>query len=66
MIRGLRGTAGDWRVSTSRPGEDKDVPDEAAIFAGYAARGEQVPMTTKPGSAPRLTVTRIKRKDEAA
>ena len=53
-------------MSTSRPGEDKDVPDEDAIFAGYAARGEQVPMTTKPGSAPRLTVTRIKRKDEAA
>ena len=66
LVRGLRGTAGDWRVSTSKPGDDREVPDEAAIFAGYAARGEQVPMTVRPGNAPRLTVTRIKRKDEAA
>ena len=66
LVRGLRGTAGDWKVSTSRPGDDKDVLDEAAVFAGYAARGEQVPMTTRPGNAPRLTVTRIKRKAEAA
>ena len=66
MIRGLRGIAGEWRVSTGEPGEDREVPDEAAIFASYAARGEQVPMTTRPGSAARLTVTRIKQKDAAA
>lgn len=66
LVRGLRGTAGDWRVSTGRPGDDKDVPDMDAIYAEYEARGEQVPMTTKPGSTPRLTVTRIKRKAEAA
>ena len=66
MIRGLRGIAGDWRVSTGEPGEDKDVLDEDAVYAGYAARGERVPMTTKPGNAPRLTVTKIKRKDAAA
>lgn len=61
LVRGLRGTTGDWRVSTGRPGEDKDVPDLDAIYAEYAERGEQVPMTTKPGNAPRLTVTRIKK-----
>lgn len=66
MIRGLRGIAGGWRVSTSEPGEDKPVLDEDAVRAGYADRGERVPMTTRPGSAPRLTVTRIKRKDGAA
>ncbi len=60
MIRGLRGIAGDWRVSTGEPGDDKDVLDEDAVYAGYAARGERVPMTTKPGNAPRLTVTKIK------
>jgi hypothetical protein len=63
LIRGLRGTAGDWRVSTGRPGDDKDVPDIDAILAAYATRSEPVPMTVKPGSAPRLTVTRIKRKE---
>ena len=36
--------------------------DEAAVWADYAARGEQVPMTTKPGDAPRLSVTKIKPK----
>lgn len=61
LVRGLRGTAGDWKVSTSRPGEEKEVPDLDAVFAGYTERGEQIPMTTKPGNAPRLTVTRIKR-----
>jgi hypothetical protein len=65
LVRGLRGIAGEWRVSTSRPGDDKEVPDEAAIFADYAERGEKVPMTFKPGSTPRLTVTRIKRRDDA-
>lgn len=61
LVRGLRGTTGDWRVSTGRPGEDKDVPDMDAIYADYEARGKRVPMTTKPGNAPRLTVTRIKK-----
>jgi hypothetical protein len=61
MIRGLRGIAGDWRVSTGEPGEDKDVLDEDAVYADYAARGERVPTTTKPGNAPRLTVTKIKK-----
>lgn len=61
LVRGLRGTTGDWKVSTGRPGEDKDVPDMDAIYADYAERGEEVPMTTKPGNAPRLTVTRVKK-----
>ena len=61
MIRGLRGIAGDWRVSTSDPGDDKDALDEDAIYARYAALGEEVPMTTRPGNAARLTVTKIKK-----
>ncbi len=61
LVRGLRGIAGGWRVSTGKPGDDKDVPDLAAMLADYAERGEPVPMTTKPGNAPRLTVTRIKK-----
>ena len=61
MIRGLRGTAGEWRIGLSKAGEPKDVPDEAAIAADYAARGEVLPMTTKPGNAPRLNVRRIKK-----
>jgi len=60
LVRGLRGIAGDWRVSTGKPGDDKDVPDLDAIAADYATRGEDVPMTTKPGSAGRLTVTKVK------
>ena len=47
-------------MSTGKPGEDKEVPDEAAIRADYAATGREVPMTCKPGNAPRLTVTRVK------
>ena len=62
LIRGHRGTAGEWRISLGKPGDPKDVLDEAAIAADYAARGEQIPMTTKPGNAPRLNVTRVKRK----
>ena len=61
LIRGLRGTAGDWRVSTGDPGEEGEALDEAAVYADYAALGKPVPMTTKPGSAPRLTVTKIKK-----
>jgi len=64
MIRGLRGTAGDWRISLSKAGEPKDVIDEDAIAADYAARGEAVPMTVKPGNAPRLSVTRIRKAAE--
>ena len=63
MIRGLRGTAGDWRISLGRPGDPKDVLDEAAVAADYADRMMPVPMTTKPGNAPRLSVTRIRRKE---
>ncbi len=60
MLRGLSGHAGGWRVSTGRPGDDKTVLDEDAIRADYAAMGRDLPVTIKPGSAPRLTVTRIK------
>jgi hypothetical protein len=61
VIRGLRGTAGEWRISLGVDGEDKDVLDEAAIAADYAERGLPVPMTTRPGSAPRMTVTKIRK-----
>ena len=61
VIRGLRGTAGEWRISLGKGGVPKDVPDEAAIAADYAAQGLLMPMTTKPGDAPRLSVTRLKK-----
>jgi hypothetical protein len=61
LIRGLRGTAGDWRISLGKPGEDKEVLDEAAIRADYERQGFAPPMTTKPGAAPRLNVTRIRK-----
>jgi hypothetical protein len=61
LIRGLRGTAGDWRISLGVAGDNKEIPDEAAIRADYAARGEPLPMTTKPGDAARMRVTRIKK-----
>jgi hypothetical protein len=65
QIRGLRGTTEDgWKVSTGRGGEPSDVIDEAAVIADYAARGFEVPMTTKPGNAPRLLVSRPKVKAE--
>lgn len=63
LIRGLRGTAGEWRISMSKAGETKTVLDEGAVRAEYSARGVAVPQTEKPGSAPRLNVTRIRRKD---
>lgn len=62
MIRGLRGTAGEWRISLGAAGEDKPVLDEDAVRAGYEDRGEQIPMTTKPGAPPRLSVRRAGRK----
>jgi hypothetical protein len=65
LIRGLRGTAGDWRVSTGDPGEEKEALDELAVYADYAAMGRPVPVIAKPGATARLTVTRIKRKAEA-
>jgi hypothetical protein len=61
MIRGLRGTAGDWRISLSKPGEPKTVLDDEWVRADYATRGEDVPVIEKPGSAPRLNVTRIRK-----
>jgi hypothetical protein len=60
-IRGLRGTAGEWRISLSKPGEDKSVLDEDAVRADYERRGFAPPMTVKPGSAPRLNVTRVRK-----
>jgi hypothetical protein len=65
MIRGLRGTADGWRISMSRPGEDKPVLDEESVRADYEERGLAVPEVIKPGNAPRLNVTRIKRKEAA-
>lgn len=66
QIRGLRGTAGDWRISLGKPGDPGEALDENAIRADYEDRGEPVPMVTQPGSRPRLTVTRIKAKKAAA
>ena len=61
QIRGLRGVAGEWRISLSKEGEKKPVLDEDWIRADYAARGEEIPVVLKPGAAPRLNVTRIKK-----
>ena len=61
IIRGLRGTAGEWRIGLSKPGEPKEVIDEEWIRADYAARGETVPTTWAPGAAAKLSVTRIKK-----
>jgi hypothetical protein len=61
LIRGLRGTTPDgWRISLGGGGEDREVLDEEWVRADYAARGEAVPLTVKPGSAPRLSVTRVR------
>ena len=65
LIRGLNGTAGEWRISLGEGGGDKDVLDEAAIRADYERRGFSPPMTTRPGNAPRLNVTRIKKAAKA-
>ena len=61
LVRGLRGTAGDWRISLSKPGEPRTVIDEDWVRADYAARGADVPVVEKPGSAPRLSVRRIRK-----
>jgi hypothetical protein len=51
-------------VSTGDPGEEKEALDELAVYADYAAMGRPVPVIARPGATARLTVTRIKRKDE--
>lgn len=61
VIRGLDGIAGEWKVSLGKPGEDRDVLDDFRIRAEYEAMGRPLPMTVKPGSAARLTVTRVKK-----
>ena len=63
MIRGLRGTAGDWRISLGRPGEGREVLDEARIRHEYETAGRPLPVTVRPGIAGRLSVTRIRRKE---
>lgn len=60
VIRGLHATARGWRVSTGAPGADGMALDEETIRADYAKRGIKVPEVVKPGSGPRLTVTKIK------
>lgn len=61
LIRGLRGVTPDgWRISLGKPGAPKDVLDEDAVRADFEARGLDVPMTTKPGNAARMSVKRVK------
>jgi len=60
LIRGLHAKAGEWKVTTTAPGEAKWELDEDAVRAEYAERGADVPEVLKPGSAPKLSVTRIK------
>ena len=61
VIRGLRGTAGEWRISLGDPGDGSEVLDEDEVRADYWRRGMDAPMTAKPGNAPRLSVHRIKK-----
>ena len=65
LIRGLNGTAGEWRISLGDGGGEKEVLDEAAVRSDYEQRGFAPPMITKAGSAPRLNVTRIKKAAKA-
>jgi hypothetical protein len=61
LIRGYSGVTPDgWRVSTGAPGAPGEAPDMAAIEAHYREAGLELPVTVKPGSSPRLTVTRLK------
>lgn len=59
VIRGLRGTAGGWRVGLTKAGASKTVLNEDAVYADYAERGQLPPTVTSPGSAPKLSVRRI-------
>lgn len=60
-IRGLRGVAGNWRISLGKPGQPKKVLDEEWIRADYKARGLDVPEITVPGDAPKLYVRAVKK-----
>jgi len=62
IIRGLRGSTPEWRISLGAGGDPSWELDEDWIRADYASRGEDVPVIEKPGSAPRMTVTRIEQK----
>lgn len=59
IIKGLTGTAGEWRISLTAPGEDKPAMNEAAVRADYQAWGQEIPEITQPGQAPKLSVRRI-------
>ena len=59
LIRGLNGTARGWRVSQSKPGKPKQVPDMEQIGKDYANSSVELPMTWEDGSSPRLSVTRV-------
>ena len=61
LIRGLRGVAGDWRISLGRPGKPGKALDEDAIRFDYLMRGEPVPEVNVPGDAPKMYVRRVKK-----
>lgn len=58
LIRGLRGTARGWRVTTSAPAYDWK-PDKDQIESDYAASGLEMPMRRYPRKGS-LNVTRVK------
>lgn len=60
LLRGYRGRAHGWKVSTGKAGEGRMVLDEDQVRADYAARGLEPPEVLKPGQAGKLSVTRIK------
>lgn len=62
LIRGYHAQARGWRISTGKPGADKRELDEDKVRAIFAEWDMEVPEVVKPGSSPRLSVTRIKDK----
>lgn len=61
LIRGLRGVAGDWRISLGKPGDPKEVIDEAIVRMQYESLGLDLPMVEKAGRAASLSVTRFRK-----
>lgn len=59
-IRGLRGVAGDWRITMTTPKGMKPVLDEQQVRAEYAANGLDVPTRLVPTASPSLRVERVK------
>lgn len=65
LIRGMRGTAGEWRITLGEDSGEGSQPDMEAIAAIFAERGEEMPTAVRAGRAGQMRVTRIKKKAAA-